>query len=150
MAAKLPLRDVHLPAAPSWWPLPPGWWMVIGAVLVVTVVVAGLLWLRRRRRRRWLALFDGQVAAALEGPVRLAAISDLLRRAARRADARAAQLQGEAWLRFLDGRQGREFSDGEGRLLLEGAYRPQVDVQGVEQVRALARTRFLELMEGKR
>lgn len=150
MAADLPLRDVHLPPPPSWWLPAPGWWLVFGGVLVVALVIGTWLWLRRRRRLRWEALFDNQVAAAGSGPACLAAASELLRRAARRVDANAVQLQGEAWLRFLDGRKLHDFSAGEGRILLEGGYRPQVDEADVQRAVQLARARFLELMAGAR
>lgn len=150
MAAKLPLRDVHLPDAPSWWPLAPGWWLVIAVVGLGVLLVLAWQWIRRRRRLRWLALFDAGIAAAALGPPRLAAASELLRRAARRADASAAQLQGQDWLRFLDGKAGSDFSAGGGRILLEGGFRPQVDAGEVERACALARMRFLALMEGKR
>ncbi len=149
MAAKLPLRDVHLPEAPSWWPLAPGWWLVIGAVGLVALAVLMWLWVRRRRRLRWMALFDAEIAATALGPARLAAASELLRRAARRGDVSATQLQGQEWLRFLDGSKGHDFSAGEGRILLEGGFRPQVDAAEVERACALARVRFLALMEGK-
>ena len=33
---RLPLRDVHLTAAPSWGPPAPGWWLVVAA-LVMTI-----------------------------------------------------------------------------------------------------------------
>lgn len=41
----LPLRDIHLPDAVSWWPLAPGWWILL-AIVVVTVI--GLYLLIRR------------------------------------------------------------------------------------------------------
>lgn len=150
IATQLPLRDVHLPSAPGWWPLAPGWWLVIAAVFVVVSVVAAWYLIRQRRLRRWAQVFDQQLAASDNGPSRLAAASELLRRASRSVDAQAVLLHGEAWLRFLDGRKGDAFSKGEGRVLLEGGFRPQVDADSVERACGLARTRFLELMAGKR
>ncbi|MEG1680784.1 MAG: DUF4381 domain-containing protein [Stenotrophomonas sp.] len=150
MAAQLPLRDVHLPAAPGWWPLAPGWWLLIAAVVAVVLVVAALYFFRRRRQQRWMRLFDRQLQAAPSGPARLAAASELLRRAARVLDPQAVQLQGEAWLRFLDGSKGEDFSSGDGRLLLDGGFRPQLEGAQVDRVCQLARTRFLQLMAGRR
>ena len=150
MAAQLPLRDVHLPAAPAWWPPAPGWWWVF-AVLAVLLLALLIVWvLRRRRRQRWLVLFDQQLAIAADAPARLAAASELLRRAARRVDAHALQLQSDEWLRFLDGRRGSECTAGDGRLLLEGGFRPYVDDAEATRACQLARQRFLELMAGRR
>ncbi len=150
MAAQLPLRDVHLTPAPSWWPPAPGWWLVIAAVVVAALVLLALFLHRRRRRRQWIALFEQQMRADLDGPARLAAASELLRRAARRVDAQAVLLQGQDWLRFLDGRKGQQFSVGDGRLLLDGGFRPHVDAAAAERACQLARARFLELMAGRR
>lgn len=150
MAAQLPLRDVHLPAAPGWWPLAPGWWLLIGAVVVLALIGLTLYFFCRRRLQRWTNLFDRQLQAAPQGPARLAAASELLRRAARRIDPRAVQLQGDAWLRFLDGGKRTDFSGGEGRLLLDGGFRPQLEGEQVDRACQLARTRFLELMAGRR
>ncbi len=150
MAAQLPLRDVHLPAAPGWWPLASGWWLLIGAVLLIVLVVLAIYFFRRRRVQAWMALFDRQLQAAAQGPAQLAAASELLRRAARQLDPQAVHLQGEAWLRFLDGGKRRDFSSGAGRLLLDGGFRPQLEGEQVEHVCQLARSRFLELMAGRR
>ncbi len=148
-AQELVLRDVHVPVAPSWWPPAPGWWLV--ALLLLSVI--GLMWWMRRRRQRrlqsWLQLFDqghGDVTPA----ARVAAMSELLRRAARRADPSAEHLQGEAWLAFLDGKKARDFSEGPGRLLLEGGYRREVPAAEFAAVAILARARFIELMAGRR
>ncbi len=71
---------------------------------------------------------------------RLGAASELLRRAARRRAPQAALLQGEDWLRFLDGQARRDFSEGDGRLLLDGGFRRQVDeAQARARLRAGAR-----------
>lgn len=81
--------------------------------------------------------------------MQIASISELLRRAARHTDPKADRLQGEDWLRFLDGKAGG-FSSGAGRIVLDGGYRRQVDSSGLEDFRMLARRRFLELMAGRR
>lgn len=149
-AATLPLRDVHLPPAPGWWPPAAGWWWLAG-LLLVSLAMLGWGWRRRRlRRRAWQARFDAELGPAGDVPARLAAASSLLRRAARRVDPRADRLQGEDWLRFLDGRRGRDFSQGAGRLLLDGGFRPQVPEALAAPALALARARFVALMEGRR
>lgn len=147
---QLPLRDVHLPSSPSWWPPAPGWWLVCVIVIVLLMVLAGLIWRRRRRRAGWRQVFDRELAAAHGDAARLATLSSLLRRAARRVDPVADRLQGEAWLRWLDGTGGRDFSDGVGRALLDGGFRRDPRIERIAQVEIVARRRFLELMAGRR
>lgn len=148
----LPLRDVHLPPSPSWWPLAPGWWLVI-AVVVLMLAGAWFWWWRRRRQQRgWLAAFDAELQRATTPAQRLATLSMLLRRAARTVDAQADRLQGEAWLQFLDGRKSKTqaFSQGPGRALLEGGFQRAPAVTDLDAVQALARQRFVWLMRGQR
>lgn len=146
----LVLRDVHVPPAPGWWPPAPGWWLAL-LVIALAVAIPLLLQQRRRaRRRRWAALFDRDCDAASAPPVQVAAASELLRRAARNVDRHADRLQGQAWLTFLDGTNGQPFSAGPGRLLEDGGYRRRVDPRQLEQLRELARARFVQLMEGRR
>lgn len=146
----LVLRDVHVPPAPSWWPPAPGWWLVLLAVLVLIAIP--LVWLLRKRvrSRRLRVLFDQACTPALAPPAQVAAASELLRRAARRVDPAADRLQGDAWMRFLDGKQGQDFSQGVGQLLKDGGFRPRIDPHQLEQLRDLARARFVQLMEGRR
>ena len=147
-AQELVLRDVHVPPAPSLWPPAPGWWLLAGALALALAIA---WWIRRKRRRRmlaWQKLFDdacGDAASAAQ----IATISELLRRAARRVDAKADHLQSEEWLRLLDGQKQKAFSEGAGRLLLEGGYRREVPAEEFAAVKALARARFLELMAGR-
>jgi hypothetical protein len=98
------------------------------------------------RRQRWLRWFDMESADGTL-PQRLASVSALLRRAARRHRAGAELLQGEDWLKFLDGRAGTDFSAGPGRVLLDGGFRPELDAEAFATARKLARVRFIELME---
>jgi hypothetical protein len=49
-------------------------------------------------------------------------------------------------LRFLDAHKRTDFSQGPGRLLLEGGYQREVDASAWQEARDLARRRFLELM----
>jgi hypothetical protein len=144
-AQELVLRDVHVPASPSSWPPAPGWWLLAAAGLLLFTVV---LWMRRRRLHRlraWQAMYD-DASSKVSPAAQIAAISELLRRAARRVDARADKLQGDEWLRFLDGEKRKGFSGGAGRLLLEGGYRREVDATELAATLELAQARFLELM----
>ncbi len=141
------LRDVHLPPAPSWWPPAPGWWLALVAVLLA---VAVLLWWRRRTHRRRMVmgrLFDDSLDGAETASARIAAMSELLRRAARRREPGADRLSGDDWLRFLDrGQRIPVFSAGAGRTLLEGGFRRDVGAQEFEALRGIVRMRFVELM----
>lgn len=143
----LVLRDIHSTPAPSLWPPAPGWWLLAALLLAVGIALA--LWRRSRvrRRRRIVRLFDETLAAEANAPAQIAAMSALLRRAARRRDRRADTLQGEAWLAFLDaGDEGHPFTRGAGRLLLDGGFQRDADPARVATLSHLARARFLEWM----
>src|SRR5690606_1367634 len=113
--AGLPLRDVHVPPAPPWWPPAPGWWVAAGVVLALLLGWAIWRWHGRRRRRLAGELFDRSIAAAGTPVAEVAAISSLLRRAARRIEPGADTLEGEAWLELLDrGLPGDGFRQGPG------------------------------------
>lgn len=147
MNPPLVLRDIHQPAAPGWWPPAPGWWIAFALVLLALLLLAAWQWRRRRRRLAIAALFDGAVASAGTPAAQVAAMSELLRRAARRRDRHADTLQGEAWLAFLDANDSsRPFTRGDGRLLLDGGFQRDADPARVATLGRLARARFLEWM----
>ena len=151
MDQALVLRDIHPSAAPPWWPPAPGWWALAALLAFALLVLLAWRLRRARRRRRILALFDGEVDAAASAAEAVAAISALLRRAGRMRDPAADRLEGEAWLAFLDdGRERPRFDARRGALLLEGAWRREVDPAAVADLRAAARERYLEWMEGRR
>lgn len=157
----LVLRDIHSLPAPPWWPPAPGWWLLAAVLLALVVAVAWLGQRRRRQRQAITELFDRSVDAAGSPAAQVAAMSELLRRAARRRDAAADRLQGEEWLAFLDAqaqaqsrsRRGAaasdEFSRGHGRLLLDGGYRRDVAAADVQALRTMVRARFLQWMGAK-
>jgi hypothetical protein len=101
----LVLRDIHMPPAPSWWPLAPGWWVLFGLVCVMVIS----LWLfyrsihkKRRMRQRILAEIE-QVAARHpdDDAAYAASLHQLLRRAAWRYASDAHSSQGERWKQVL-------------------------------------------------
>ena len=149
MTTPLP-HDLHLGIAPSWWPPAPGWWVVAASLLFLIVVVTRW-WLRRRRRHvALLRLFDEAIERAKTQSEQVAAMSELLRRAARQRDAKADRLAGEAWLHFLDDDQAsKPFSDGAGALLRDGGFRADVAEADVAALRVLARQHYLSWMRLK-
>ena len=46
--ASLPLRDIHLPDAVSWWPLAPGWWIVIALTILLLIYLYWILFKRKK------------------------------------------------------------------------------------------------------
>ncbi len=147
-ADALPLQDVHLPVAPPWWPPAPGWWLLIGVVLLAFAMYAWRRWRARLRQRASARFFDETVDAVDGAGARIATMSELLRRAARRCDPGAERLTGAAWLAFLDaGQRVPAFSAGVGRALLEGGFRRDAGEHEVLALRAVVRERFVELME---
>ncbi len=143
----LVLRDIHQPLAPDWWPPAPGWWVVGGCMLAIAALAAWINWRHKQRRRAFAAMFDDTVAAAPTSPERIAAMSELLRRAARRIDPEADTLLDDDWLRFLDrGSKLPSFAAGAGNLLRDGAYRRDVSEVEVDALRQLTRARFIDWM----
>lgn len=105
---ELPLRDIHLPDAVSWWPLAPGWWL---SLAVLVMLLAALAWWWRGaplRRLRQAALAElGSIEQAYshsgDGHACAQALSRLLRRVALLAgDARAAHSHGADMLAVLN------------------------------------------------
>ena len=145
----LVLRDVHEGLAPAWWPPAPGWWMVLAAILAIAAFFAWRMLRRSRRRAMILRLFDETVAQAATPSLQVAAMSELLRRAARRKHANADTLDGEDWLRFLDaGLPQPVFAAGAGALLRDGGFRADVSAHEAEALRIVARERYLHWMQG--
>jgi hypothetical protein len=146
----LALRAIHQPPAPPWWPPAPGWWVVAGCVLLILVVAAVFAWRRRSRRRALARVFDAAIAAAGTPSEKIAAMSELLRRAARRIDPDADKLLGDDGLRFLDrGSKAPVFTAGAGAALRDAGFRRDVSDVQVDALRQLTRARFLEWMGAK-
>lgn len=124
------LKDIHLPAPVSIFPLAPGWYIVLAVMLVIIVLL--ILWQLRRASKQYklkqvlvlLAQIEAK-AQASEPKQReevLPEISILLKRVARDkfSELHPQNLFGEKWLQFLD-RSGKttEFTSGTGRVLLD-------------------------------
>lgn len=61
-AQELPLRGLHLPAEPGFWPLAPGWWLLAGVLLLLFVYLT-YRWLQRRKRQQRLLAIEKQLGA---------------------------------------------------------------------------------------
>lgn len=143
----LPLRDIHLPPAISWWPPAPGWWLMLLVLILLAAAIFTLRQQRRRRHFRRLALYQlaelerqygeqADVRQLLQGLSRLLRQTSLLHFPQNN----CAGLVGEAWLSFLDQRLGENsFSQGVGRLLAEGPYLPQIEEVDTEALLSLCR-----------
>lgn len=132
------LRDIHLPAGPSIWPLAPGWWVLLALVVAVGCWYYLGRAARSRKRLRlqvWSMLQQAEQAYEKSGDARtfLAQVSVLIRRVALVGKPRSevASLTGVAWLRYLDGdRDDGEFVNGAGQVLLAAPYQqsPELDL----------------------
>ncbi|MEZ5560390.1 MAG: DUF4381 domain-containing protein [Pseudomonadales bacterium] len=136
------LRDIHLPADPSWWPPAPGWWLLALLVLLALALLARRL--RRALRARLPLRRARQLYAGIHARYRAGELSDveyvhasneLLKRVfvhgLDRPGARRAS--GAEWLALLDRELGTsEFSTGPGRVLGDARFAPRVDVAAAE------------------
>ncbi|SJM95679.1 DUF4381 domain-containing protein [Crenothrix polyspora] len=129
----LPLRDIHLPEAISWWPLALGWWLL--ALLIPVLLVFAYRAFKRVTRKNAVKkalkiarkhLDSIEKDADMGSMQKLCELSVLIRRVAISVAPRAevAGLTGRAWLEFLDnGLKDAPFSIGVGRLLVDAPYR---------------------------
>jgi len=149
-AQDLALNAIHMPPPPSWWPPAPGWWLLATVLLLLFAFACWRIVRRLRHRRRWAALFDAAMAGADSPVAQVAAMSELLRRAAREVEPAASALAGDDWLRFLDrGLAQPVFAAGAGALLRDGAYRRALSAAEVDALRVVSRARFLDWMAAR-
>jgi hypothetical protein len=140
------LRDIHLPAAISWWPPAIGWWLLLAFFLLA--VIGLWFFYRRRRRNAWrrtaldeLAKLRRQYQTQLFAPQPIVGeLSVLMRRVAisRFPREEAARLSGDAWLAFLDrnGKGDAGFQTEPGRLLAVAPYAQEMNISA-EQMNSL-------------
>ncbi|HEB81580.1 MAG TPA: DUF4381 domain-containing protein [Gammaproteobacteria bacterium] len=137
--AELPLKDIHLPEAVSWWPPAPGWWLLLAAIILLGLALVLLRrWYKSRQLQRDIHAELARIKQTYKSTgnrLKLAQdLSILLRRAAiswyPQGDENGkdiAGLTGEDWLAFLDrtASQGeRKFQSDTGRVLLSAPYLP--------------------------
>lgn len=134
---ELPLRDIHLPAEPSFWPLAPGWWVLL--LLAVTVVAwlayrSCLRWQKSRRLDNLLKQLEAVLAKHRSRGNKTQLLQELslfLRRFEKfdQGQDQAAALNGEQWIKHLNSRhQDRPFTPFTS-LLTNDIYLPQADFE---------------------
>ncbi len=143
----LPLRDIHLPTAVSWWPPAPGWWIVLGLCLLALLL---LVWLIKRSQK---IIFQDEARKEFEQrlqgykqhadrPQLLRDINALLRRTVLSYYPRknVAGLTGKVWIEQLHSLSGTDIFDPQTQILLtQAAYMatPPEDLQPlIEQLKS--------------
>jgi len=128
--SQIPLRDIHLPGAVSWWPPAPGWW-VLAALLLGAIAFWSVRYYRLYRQRVALKLLNQVRQDLEEGALPescLQLLSSAMRRFAMSVAANpslVAGLIGKSWLSYLDSRWDRDmFSNGPGSMLIIAPYAP--------------------------
>jgi len=138
------LADIHLPDPVGFWPLAPGWWVLI-ALFVLFIIWMLVLTFRKFLWKKRLEAAQNELDKAIvayrekcahenadenqAGLDYLYEVNKVLNRVALYTDTSQkrdiARLSGSAWLTYLDQSYGgNDFSQGPGKVLAEGQYRP--------------------------
>lgn len=143
--AELPLRDIHLPAEPSFWPLAIGWWILLLVAVVVMVWLGYRSWLRWQKSRHLHSLFE-QLEAILDPyqsqsdktPL-LQELSLFLRRFEKfdQGQDQAAALSGEQWIKHLNSRHQDQPFTPFASLLTNDIYLPKADFEVRDLVKVI-------------
>lgn len=139
MTPSLPLDDIILPSAVSWWPLSYGWWLLLALILAASVLL-GIGLFRRWRRHRLLEqqrLQLLQQCAGLSGAACATAVSAWLKMQLKTQHPEACALHGVAWLDYLNRHSQQPYFIGElAAALSTGLYQsqtPPFDEQALQQ-----------------
>lgn len=129
MEQSLPLRDIHLPEAISWWPPAIGWWLLL---VLIPLLIFGIWWLYKHLTRNTAVKSAKRLLTRIKDDPntddfqKLQQLSTWLRRVSISIAPRqnSAGLTGKAWLAYLDhGVAGSPFSEGIGQCLAEVQFR---------------------------
>ncbi|HEC57942.1 hypothetical protein LCGC14_2067370 [marine sediment metagenome] len=129
MEQSLPLRDIHLPEAVSWWPPAIGWWLLL---VLIPLVIFGIWWFYKRLTRNTALKSAKRLLISIKNNPdsndlqKLQHLSSWLRRVTMSVAPKQhnAGLTGKAWLAYLDNSvKGSPFSDGIGQCLADVQFR---------------------------
>tara|TARA_B100000029_G_scaffold418783_1_gene424031 strand:+ start:7737 stop:8225 length:489 start_codon:yes stop_codon:yes gene_type:complete len=126
---QMPLRDIHLPDAVSWWPIAFGWWVLASIVVICSIIFVIRFYICRHRRVACREIQKSIDAINVgQDPVLCAQeVSTIMRRFAMTVNKQpqtVAGLVGEEWLSYLDELwEQKEFINDEGRRLLSAPYK---------------------------
>ncbi len=140
----LPLRDIHLPEAVSWWPPAIGWWilLILGLLLVTALVIGIRKLLQPKLNKSAKAEIDHVLLAykkqqndllllqQLSSAIRRIGISYLTRE-------ECAGLIGKAWYQHINRLTPKHsFSESVIELLIDAPYQkqPQIDAELLKQL----------------
>ena len=123
------LRDVHMPADPSWWPPAPGWWLIAAAAIALLVWLTFKLlqaWQARAAIREARTIHLNNLARFQEGEIDEKRYTDITNELLKRllvvamGRTQLAPLSGQAWLEALDDpSQSDQFTAGPGSALAD-------------------------------
>lgn len=142
------LRDIHLPAAVSWWPPAPGWWL-LALLLLALVAYGSWKWLKVRRDNTYRRQAIGELNKAWKrfhqdndvlAYIKLCNI--VLRRAALHRDEinrrSIAPLAGQEWFEYLDSCCSKPvFAGNVSTDLFEAQYVANAEENAERELRAL-------------
>tara|TARA_R110002049_G_scaffold159633_8_gene324623 strand:- start:311 stop:775 length:465 start_codon:yes stop_codon:yes gene_type:complete len=129
MEQSLPLRDIHLPDAITWWPPAIGWWLLL---LLIPLLIFGVWYVYKRLTRNTAVKSAQRLLAIIKNDSdaddlqKLQQLSVWLRRVTMSVapDQYSAGLTGKAWLAYLDNAvDGSPFSEGMGQCLVDVQFR---------------------------
>lgn len=126
----LPLRDIHLPEAISWFPPALGWWLLIIFVPIISYFLIALLqkiFKKTALKEAQKLLQQLQNNDALSPLEKVSELSMLLRRVSISRDEKSGGLTGRAWLDYLDSAlNDAPFKNGIGRCLVDAPYQKEL------------------------
>ncbi|HHJ80996.1 MAG TPA: DUF4381 domain-containing protein [Candidatus Tenderia electrophaga] len=138
----LPLRDIHLPEAVSWWPPALGWWLLLALLILLPIIVWAIHKFLARQQLRKLALaelntIEAKFKQQQNSQQLLRDISALLRRICISRFPRhdVAGLTGEAWANFLNS-QAHSFDAHISQALVNGPFQKQYDIDAQALINA--------------
>lgn len=145
----LPLKDIHLPqSVVEVISLSLSTYLIIGFFLLIAILIIFLMKKKskptlKRQAIKNLEAIQKRFEEIKDPVVSLSEISIFLRRAvlSQSESHHAASLSGKAWLEILDEPlKSKEFSEGVGKILLNGPYQPSVDEKEVKKLLKLCFT----------
>jgi len=133
------MRDIHLPAEVSWWPLAPGWWILLFLLLAAALfAIWALIQNHNKNRYRKLACIELDLAFAqwqesLDAAAFIQATNAILKRTiaagfASNSAKTALSLTGVRWTNMLDQYSGNDLSGSSAQALAQSGYEPNPDV----------------------